>query len=107
MPTVGTDPPEIERREYQYHDPFPDSQTGPSVGFRPLSFDEQRPLPVRIREKYDVSLARQLSGVAVPSHGAPFMPLPNVPVISPPVSPAIRPPVGPSPSSHYPQVVPY
>jgi hypothetical protein len=107
LPTVWNDPPEVERREYQYHDPFPDSQTGPSVGFRPLSFDEQRPLPVRIREKYDVSLARQLSGVAVPSPGVPFVPAPNGAVISPSLGPSVPPPVGPSPSSQYPLVVPY
>ncbi len=83
LPTLWPRPPEVEQRESEYHDPFPDSQTGPSTGVRPQNFNEQRPLPVRIRERYDGSRVRPSPGLGVP------------------------PPVGPSPGSQYPQVVPF
>jgi len=83
LPSFWTRPADVERREYQYHDPFPDGQTGPSTGFRPTNYDEQRPIPVRIREKYDGSRVRPKSGLGVP------------------------PPVGPPAGSQYPQVVPF
>jgi hypothetical protein len=83
LPTVFNKAPEIERVEQQYHDPYPDSQLGPSTGSRPLQYNEQRPLPVRIREKSDGTRVRGLD----PS------------LTSPPVSP--------SPGSQYPAVVPF
>jgi len=83
LPTVWTLPTEVERRENQYHDPYPDSQLGPDTGVRPTNYNEQRPLPVRIREKYDGSRVRQSTGPGVP------------------------PPLSPSPGSQYPQVVPF
>ncbi len=83
LPTFWTGSSEVERREYQYHDPYPDAQTGPSTGFRPTNYNEQRPLPVRIREKYDGSRAHS------------------------PLGPGVPPPVGPAPGSQYPQVVPF
>lgn len=73
--------PEVERIEQQYHDPYPDSQMGPSTGFRPTEYNEQRPLPVRIREKSDGSRGRAGS------------------VTPPPVSPDV--------GSQYPGVVPF
>lgn len=83
LPTVWTRPPEVERAEYQYHDPFPDSQTGPSTSARPTEYNSQRPLPIRIREKYDSTRVIQPTDRTVP------------------------PPVGPSTGSEYPQVVPF
>ena len=83
LPTFWTRPAEIERREYQYHDPFPDGQTGPSTGFRPTEYKEQRPMPIGIREKYDGSRVR------------------------PTIGPGVPPPVGAAPGSEYPQVVPF
>jgi hypothetical protein len=83
FPTVFTRAPEIERVEQQYHDPYPDSQLGPSTGSRPLQYHDQRPLPVRIREKSDGSRMRSLNGTFIP------------------------PPVSPSPGSQYPAVVPF
>ncbi|MCA9076344.1 MAG: hypothetical protein KDA93_15050 [Planctomycetaceae bacterium] len=83
LPSFWTAPAEVERREYQYHDPFPDAQTGPSTGFRPTEFKDQRPMPIGIREKYDDSRAR------------------------PQVGPGVPPPVGTAPGSEYPQVVPF
>ena len=83
LPTFWTRPPEVERQEYQYHDPFPDNQTGPNTGTRPKEYNIQRSQPVHIREKYDGTRIRQPVGGAVP------------------------PPVGPSPGSEYPQVVPF
>ncbi|MBX3436777.1 MAG: hypothetical protein KF861_04740 [Planctomycetaceae bacterium] len=83
LPTCWTHTPEVERMESQYHDPFPDSQVGPDTGTRPLFYDQQRPLPVRIRERYD--------GTRIRGQGGAFVP----------------PPVGTSPGSQYPQIVPY
>ncbi len=80
-PTLATGSPQQERQESQYHDPFPDSQTGPATGARPAGFDQQRPLPIRTRELYDISRFRQ--GLGTPS------------------------PVSPSPGGEYPQVVPF
>ena len=74
---------EIERVEQQYHDPYPDSQLGPSTGTRPLQYNEQRPLPVRIREKSDGTRLRGLDPALTPT------------------------PVSPSPGSQYPAVVPF
>lgn len=83
LPTVFNRPPEVERVEQQYHDPYPDSQLGPSTGSRPLQYTEQRPLAVRIREKSDGSRLRSLNGGFT------------------------APPVSPSPGSQYPAVVPF
>lgn len=83
MPTATTRPPEIERLEYQYHDPFPDSQTGPNTGVRPREYNSQRPLPVNVRDKYDSSRLLQPQAAPVP------------------------PPTGPPPGSQYPQIVPF
>jgi len=80
LPTVFNNPPDVERVEQQYHDPYPDSQLGPSTGSRPRQFDEQRPLPVRIREKADGARSQ---GFIMP------------------------PPVSPGPGSEYPGVVPF
>lgn len=83
LPMVYNDPPATERIEQQYHDPYPDSALGPSTGSRPRWYDEQRPLPVRIREKSDVSRIINPAGNAVP------------------------PPISPAPGSQYPAVVPF
>ncbi len=83
FPTFWTRPPEVERQEYQYHDPFPDDQTGPRMGTRPYEYNDQRPLPINIREKYDGTRVRQ------------------------PLEGTVPPPVGPSPGTEYPQVVPF
>lgn len=83
MPSIFNSPPAVERLEQQYHDPYPDSQLGPSTGSRPRQYNEQRPLPVRVREKSDSSRVRGSGGMFVP------------------------PPVSPSPGSQYPGVVPF
>ena len=83
LPSFWTSSADVERREYQYHDPFPDDQSGPSTGVRLRNYNEQRPLPVRIREKYDGSRVR------------------------PQLAPGVPAPVGPPAGSQYPQVVPF
>lgn len=42
FPTFGQKDSETERRAYQLQDPYPDSRIGPSTGFRPLGFEDQR-----------------------------------------------------------------
>ena len=83
LPIMFNQSPDVERVEQQYFDPYPDSQMGPSTISRPRQYDEQRPLPVRIREKSDISRAIT----------------PNRNVTPPPVSPG--------PGSQYPSVVPF
>src|SRR5690606_2446435 len=80
LPTWWTSSPEVGRIEQQFHDPHPDSQLGPDTGTRPQQYMQQRPLPVRIREKSDQARGQ---GQLVP----------------PPVSPDI--------GSQYPAVVPF
>lgn len=83
LPRFFNSNPDVERLEQQYHDPYPDAQLGPSTGTRPLQYNEQRPMAVRIREKSDASRSRGLGGGTIP------------------------PPVSPGAGSQYPAVVPF
>lgn len=83
LPTVFTGPPDVERVEQQYHDPYPDMALGPDIHARPRQYLHQRPLPVRIREKADGSRIRSQNITPTP------------------------PPVSPAPGSEYPSVVPF
>lgn len=50
-PFMRAGDPAIERRAYEYHDPLPDSLTGPQTYSRPRGFDIQRAEPRRTRER--------------------------------------------------------
>jgi hypothetical protein len=40
--TCAPRPPEMERRSYDYHDPFPDEAIGPETSTRPRTFQDPR-----------------------------------------------------------------
>lgn len=64
LPTCWTRGPEIERREAQIQDPFPDSKWGPDTGFRPLEFQQQRSEPQRAKDRHYTSMLRTRFGVS-------------------------------------------
>lgn len=52
-PTLMTnESAELQRREAQIQDPYPDSTTGPPTGFRPLGFQHQRSEPQQIKDRF-------------------------------------------------------
>jgi len=56
VPLVVNKAPEIERREAQVQDPFPDTKFGPETGFRPLGYQSQRAEPLRAKDRYLTAL---------------------------------------------------
>lgn len=58
FPQVVHRPAEMERREAQVHDPYPDEQLGPETGFRPLGYVEQRSEPQRAKDKFFTAMLR-------------------------------------------------
>lgn len=66
-PQVVHRPAEVERREAQVHDPYPDSTFGPDTGFRPLGFTEQRSEPQRAKDRFYTAMLRR-------QNGSPFAP---------------------------------
>lgn len=62
LPAVANRPPEIERREAQIHDPYPDSTFGPDTGFRPLGYQDQRSEPQRAKDRYYTAILRSQAG---------------------------------------------
>lgn len=61
-PQVVHRPAEMERREAQVHDPYPDSTFGPDTGFRPLGYTEQRSEPQRAKDRFYTSMLRSQNG---------------------------------------------
>ncbi|WP_437187128.1 hypothetical protein SH668x_000510 [Planctomicrobium sp. SH668] len=56
--------PELQRREAQVQDPYPDASLGPSVGFRPQSFLQQRSEPQQVKDRfYNGTIRNQMSPV--------------------------------------------
>ncbi len=44
--------PDVERKLYEYHDPFADSNLGPDIDHRPRGFHRQRTEPRRSADVY-------------------------------------------------------
>ena len=65
FPTWYPRPAELERRIYERHDPFPESETGPAVDTRPRAYHIQRTAPRRAVENHT------LNGIA-PTAPAPY-----------------------------------
>ncbi|WP_417848312.1 hypothetical protein [Thalassoglobus sp.] len=73
-PTVVHRPAEMERREAQIHDPYPDKVFGPDTGFRPLGFNEQRSEPQRAKDRFYTAMLRSQNAnpFAAPQTMAPY-----------------------------------
>lgn len=50
LPTLQPRDPRLERRLYEFHDPFPDDALGPETNQRPPSFNTPRTAPRRALE---------------------------------------------------------
>ena len=51
LPSLWYGSTAAQKREYEVHDPFPDTTIGPSTNSRPRNLDVQRSEPRRIREQ--------------------------------------------------------
>jgi hypothetical protein len=74
MPTVWWRPAEMERREAQIHDPFPDAKFGPDLEFRPLQYRHQRSEPQRAKDRFYASMLRLQHHPAPPAGPVPGFP---------------------------------
>jgi len=53
FPTLFTqESAELQRREAQIQDPYPDATVGPQTGFRPLNFQKQRSEPQQAKDRF-------------------------------------------------------
>jgi hypothetical protein len=80
LPTAYPRHPALERRAFEFHDPFADESAGPDMQIRPRGYDTQRTAPRRAKE------GAILQGV-VPT----FAPSPVLPATDPYYPNAIRP----------------
>jgi len=64
LPTLQTGPPQVEKRLYERHDPFPDRDMGPQMESRPRGFDLQRAQPRRSAEERTLRGLRRDNGSA-------------------------------------------
>ena len=51
LPTFETGQPQVEKRSFERHDPFPDELSGPDMQVRPRGFSNQRTEPRRALEE--------------------------------------------------------
>ena len=51
LPSVVPGYPQVEKRAFERHDPFPDQSAGPETHNRPLGFETQRSVPRRDMEE--------------------------------------------------------
>lgn len=68
MPDLAPRSTQYEQSQAKIQDPFPDADSGPDVGFRPLDFRQQRSEPLRTKERANAAILRQQLGV--PGGGA-------------------------------------
>lgn len=62
MPQWHMSSAEWQRRESQAQDPYPDAATGPDTGVRPRGFNQQRPDPIRTKDRaYSSGIRRQFA----------------------------------------------
>ncbi|TWT47988.1 hypothetical protein KOR42_40720 [Thalassoglobus neptunius] len=80
MPTCATRPAELERREAQVMDPYPDDQVGPNIGFRPLGYQTPRSEAQQAKDQFYVSMLRQQNGggIAPSPQGPTLVPQPTL-----------------------------
>ena len=51
LPEFGNGQPQVEKRSYERHDPFPDKLSAPDMQVRPREFSNQRSEPRRALEE--------------------------------------------------------
>ncbi len=51
LPTFASGQPQVEKRSYERHDPFPDGLSAPDMQVRPREFSHQRSEPRRALEE--------------------------------------------------------
>jgi hypothetical protein len=54
---------QYEQAQAKVQDPFPDAETGPDIGFRPLDYRQQRSEQMLAKEKANAAFLRQQIGV--------------------------------------------
>lgn len=65
MPQLMHRPPDVERRSYSFHDPYPDVELAPDMDNRPRGFDEPRTNARRSKENR--ALVDLLRGAPAPA----------------------------------------
>lgn len=63
LPDVAPRSTQYEQSQAKIQDPFPDADSGPDVGFRPLDYRQQRSEPLRTKERANAAILRQQLGV--------------------------------------------
>jgi hypothetical protein len=63
LPEVAPRSTQYEQAQARIQDPFPDAETGPDIGFRPLDFQQQRSEQMLSKEKASAAFLRQQMGV--------------------------------------------
>lgn len=107
FPTVAHRNPELERREAQVYDPFPDAKFGPDTGVRPLMYDKQRAEPLRAKDRFYTAMLRNQNRSPLNSPTNPPMFAPQSQML-PQGHPSMGGlPPGAVPVQSYPQPVPY
>lgn len=63
LPEVMPRSTQYEQAQAKIQDPFPDADTGPDIGFRPLDFRQQRSEQTISKERANAAFMRQQIGV--------------------------------------------
>jgi hypothetical protein len=51
LPEVAAGQPQVEKRSFERHDPFPDRALGPDMQVRPRAYNDQRTVPRKSLEE--------------------------------------------------------
>jgi hypothetical protein len=63
LPELAPRSTQYEQAQAKIQDPFPDADTGPDIGFRPLDYRLQRSEQMLSKEKANAAILRQQIGV--------------------------------------------
>lgn len=63
LPEVAPHSPQYEQSQAKVQDPFPETDLGPDMGFRPLDYRQQRSEQYRSRERSNAAILRQQVGI--------------------------------------------
>lgn len=76
LPRFHSESAQLQRRESQLQDPFPNDLAGPEVGFRPLGFQVPRTEALQTRQHFRSTILKQQIG---PPPGPQTGPAPSYP----------------------------